>query len=153
MKQEIFKTGWATLLNAFPNNNNTPETQKIYWQMLVTLYDEAFEDAIRICLNECKFFPTIAELREAGSRRSFDTGALDQMRLDPPMPKGQAQKTLRDMIARLPDPVFRNDKPFQQKNLGAARVRCIRCGTLCLLPYSDGIDRLVICEPCNEREK
>ena len=167
MTERAFKIGWATLINAFAVSSQTvtPETQDIYWKLLSKLPESAFMNAVTTCLEECKFFPAIAELREAAYRKAFRTDALKQMQLDPPMPKEQAKDVLKNLIASLPDkaiPKVCEYFPWQhsevQKETNFAQFNrdyivrdlpCIGCGQIFRLPFANGNEEHVLCEACN----
>jgi hypothetical protein len=67
MTEKLFKLGWATLFNAFPNSSQTvtKQTQEIYWKILREIPDDLWEKGFQRCLRTCKFFPTIVEIGEA----------------------------------------------------------------------------------------
>ncbi len=87
MRRELFNQMWAALISSFPNDRVTPETQKVYFEMLKGVPDEAFESGVRKCLATCKFFPAIAELGEASlpaktvlsERRVMTRNGLDRV--------------------------------------------------------------------------
>ena len=63
-RQDIDKA-WKALLAAFPNNKAEAGTAAIYAATLQDLDSEALHAAVLECITKCKFFPTVAELREA----------------------------------------------------------------------------------------
>lgn len=67
MDRRTFNIGFTTLVNAFTYaaERVTLESQDIYWEMLHGIPDAAFNQGVRKCLADCKFFPSIAELGEA----------------------------------------------------------------------------------------
>jgi len=67
VKRETFNVGFTAMVKtyAYVGERADVETMDVYWEMLQGLPDEAFNSAVRACLSECKFFPTIAELGEA----------------------------------------------------------------------------------------
>ncbi len=52
------------LSSAFPNFKLRPETAEIYTAALSDLSRDVLMRAVGRCLHECKFFPSIAEIRE-----------------------------------------------------------------------------------------
>ena len=66
MKRDVFNTGFAALVSAYSVAAKLPDaTQDIYWEMLHGLTDSQFDQAVRDCLSDCSFFPTIAEIGNA----------------------------------------------------------------------------------------
>jgi hypothetical protein len=67
MTEDLFKLGWATLLQAFPNSSMaiTSESQMIYWEQLKAVPDDLWKKGVQRCLRTCRFFPVILELGEA----------------------------------------------------------------------------------------
>ena len=57
----------AVLSAAYPNFIVRPETVQVYTRLLNDLDEKVLERAAWICMSQCRFFPTIAELREAAS--------------------------------------------------------------------------------------
>lgn len=60
----------------FPDRKLAIEGIDIYCEMLSDLPDEAIIEAIHSCLCECRFFPTIAEIREKS------TPYMDKLRME-----------------------------------------------------------------------
>lgn len=56
---------WRELVAAFPNNKIGEDTAIVYAATLKDIDDDALQAGALDCLARCKFFPTIAELREA----------------------------------------------------------------------------------------
>jgi len=66
MTKEFFNKQFAALWAAFlPAQKIINESQDVYWQQLRDIPTEKFAIAVRQCLDQCKYFPTIAELGEA----------------------------------------------------------------------------------------
>lgn len=66
MKREFFNKQFSALLAAYTMSQKLPdEAQDVYWEMLRDIPDEKFGIAVKACLAQCKFFPTISELGEA----------------------------------------------------------------------------------------
>lgn len=66
MTRDFFNKQFLALWGAFLQSQKTvQETQDIYWEMLKDLPEHAFAAAVKKCLAESKFFPTIAELGDA----------------------------------------------------------------------------------------
>jgi hypothetical protein len=141
-----------------------PETQEIYWRSLENLPAQAFLNAVTICLEECEFFPAIAKLREVANRKSFSTGALKQIQIDPPMSKEEGVQVLRDLMAKIPDVAARpkvhegveikKDGNFAQfnRNYIVKVLPCIRCGEMFRLPFANGNEAGVLCKDCNRAD-
>lgn len=67
MNREFFNEHFAALIAAYVYAQKAPEEgQDVYWEMLRDMPEANFSHAVRSCLAGCKFFPTIAELIEAG---------------------------------------------------------------------------------------
>lgn len=65
MTERFFRERWLGLLAAYPNAGNvTNETQRMFWEMLKDLSEDKFDHAVRQCINQCKYFPTVAEIRQ-----------------------------------------------------------------------------------------
>ena len=62
MTEENFKNQFAVLLNSFPSDRVTPETQSIYWSMLKEIPDGYWIEGIKKCLASCTFFPTVHDI-------------------------------------------------------------------------------------------
>jgi len=54
----------ALLTSAYPNFEPRPETVEVYVQMLQDLPANVLFAAVHQCIAECRFFPTVAEIRE-----------------------------------------------------------------------------------------
>lgn len=67
MTDESFTLGFAALVNAFvlTGHKVEPESRDIYFKLLSRIPDALWERAIKRCLVDCKFFPTIKEIGEA----------------------------------------------------------------------------------------
>jgi hypothetical protein len=67
MNDSAFKSGWAALLNGFPNSSQsyTKESMKVYWSSLRNIPDDLWQRGVQKCLTENQFFPTIHELGAA----------------------------------------------------------------------------------------
>ena len=63
MTEEVFRTGFAALLNSLPNSERvTPETQAVYYSILREIPDDLWQEGVKSCLSDCTFFPTIHDL-------------------------------------------------------------------------------------------
>ena len=66
MKREFFNQQFAALVSAYTISAKlSDESQDVYWSMLCEIPEDRFAEAVRKCLGNSKFFPTIAELGEA----------------------------------------------------------------------------------------
>lgn len=66
MTREFFNKQFTAMVVSYPNAQKlADEAQDVYWEMLQHMPQDAFHKAVKKCLGECKFFPTIAELGEA----------------------------------------------------------------------------------------
>lgn len=63
-RQELEKS-WKALLSAFPNNKVDAGTAAIYAATLQDIDGEILNAGVLDCITRCKFFPTVAEIREA----------------------------------------------------------------------------------------
>lgn len=63
-KQTSIRKNLLKLSFVFPDRKLAIEGIDIYCEMLEDLPDEAIIEAIRACLCECRFFPSIADIRE-----------------------------------------------------------------------------------------
>lgn len=121
-----------TLVAAYPNANIGKETMHLYATSLADVPAEVLDLAVTQCISTSKWFPTIAELREAAAR--IQTGA-DQL-----PPAGEAWGECLRVIARLgyyEQPTFDNPitakvaaamgwkKIAEQENPAADRARFI----------------------------
>lgn len=76
MKRAFFNKQFAGLVAAYSMAQKLPEeTQDVYWEMLKDMDEEDFAEAVKECLGDCKFFPTIAELGEAAFPAKQELGA------------------------------------------------------------------------------
>lgn len=73
MTPETFKAGINLLTQQWPNHQVNPD---VYWHVLRGMDDEAFQRAIVACLETCKFFPVIAEIREKAMQFLNVVGAV-----------------------------------------------------------------------------
>lgn len=64
-RRSAFFAGWMNKLAAAYGVEATEERQAVYLDALADLAIGELERAFRQCLNECKFFPAIAEIRAA----------------------------------------------------------------------------------------
>ena len=104
MTREEFNTGFATLLNCFPSDRITPETQEIYWRTLNSIPADRWNEGIEECLAIRKFFPLVSELASAcyGSehgwleyRRKVKARELKQIEYRPDL--NEQRKRLREL--------------------------------------------------------
>lgn len=58
----------AVLASAYPNFKLTDQTIAIYRRLLADLPVDLLQAATLTCATECKFFPTIAEIRQAAAQ-------------------------------------------------------------------------------------
>ncbi|MEX0805225.1 MAG: hypothetical protein WD688_18170 [Candidatus Binatia bacterium] len=72
MNQKFFKERFMALVAGFPNSSArvTAKTEQVYFEALKTLPEEEFNHAVRHCLLDCNFFPTIHELYNRRDDRS-----------------------------------------------------------------------------------
>lgn len=68
MDAHKFAELWTVLTAAYPNMKTPAATIEVYHRALADLDAELCEAAILDCVSKCKFFPTVAELREAAAR-------------------------------------------------------------------------------------
>lgn len=78
------KKAIAEMLMAFgenwPTRVVTAETAQIYEQALSDVPDWALERATLVCLRECRFWPSAAEVREMAARHAPAWDTLEQAR-------------------------------------------------------------------------
>ena len=66
MTRETFNLGYAALLAAYSISSKLgDQSQDVYWDILHAIPDDTFTAAVRKCLADCKYFPTIAEIGKA----------------------------------------------------------------------------------------
>ena len=66
MKRETFNRNFAAMVSAYTIASKlSDESQDVYWDMLKEIPDDSFNQGVRVCLAECKFFPTISEIGDA----------------------------------------------------------------------------------------
>lgn len=73
MTRETFDAGMDLLIKQWPNYPVNPD---VYWMVLHDLDDSVFRVAVLGCLETCKFFPAIAELREKAIAALSAAGAV-----------------------------------------------------------------------------
>jgi hypothetical protein len=77
------------LFVAFPNGKATEETLNLYKMMLRDIEPDALVHAVLEAIRVCKFFPTIAEIREHVAVASLPgpKSQVSQAQLDKPIPE------------------------------------------------------------------
>src|ERR1041385_6670043 len=65
MNREVFNKWFAILVNSFPSERVTPDTQDIYFEMLGPIPEKFFIEGIKRILSEKTFFPSISEIGDA----------------------------------------------------------------------------------------
>lgn len=98
MTREEFNAGFATLLNCFPSDRVTPETQEVYWRTLNMISSERWNQGVEDCLAVKRFFPLMSEIASAcyGSehawleyRRKIKARKLKQIEARPDVNEGK----------------------------------------------------------------
>ena len=74
MKKKIFQGGMKQLALSFNTEVNETRTQ-LYWENLKDLKNEDFEKAVKFIIQNNKFFPAIAEIRQV--TRNSDQDVLE----------------------------------------------------------------------------
>jgi hypothetical protein len=102
MTRDVFNKGFFMLLNGFSYAQKMPPTgQDVYWERLCYLSEGAFKYAVVKCLDNSKYFPTIAELKEIALTAPAPRPKL----LDEPRPSPEQvernHEALRSMISKL----------------------------------------------------
>lgn len=64
MDKKQFSKGFSLLTAAFPGHSVPNATADIYYSQLADMDGTLFEFSIVRCIRECKFFPTISEIRD-----------------------------------------------------------------------------------------
>lgn len=59
-----FSMAWSKLCASYPKNEATALTVEVYFERLSAYEKSAVFEAIGVCMDECKWFPTIAEIVE-----------------------------------------------------------------------------------------
>jgi len=91
---------------AYPRKPLPAETRRLYIARLKPLQYESAHDALVQCIDQCKFFPTIAELRDAYNQRAeviASRQAAHRAEELPPLTPEQRQeglRLLRELTAR-----------------------------------------------------
>ena len=62
--KEVISKSLGTLAILFQDKKTSEEFYEIYQEYLSDLPDEVVVSAIKNCICECRFFPTIAEIRQ-----------------------------------------------------------------------------------------
>lgn len=57
----------ATAAMVYPHANITPGLIRVYIEYLKDIEPQTLDQAVKTCVSTCKFFPTIAEIREAAA--------------------------------------------------------------------------------------
>ena len=102
MTRDTFNKGFFMLINGFQYAQKMPLTgQDVYWERLCTLPEHAFKYAVIKALDNSKYFPTIAELKEVAL-----TAPKPRMKmLDEPRPNAEQiarnREELSSMIRQL----------------------------------------------------
>jgi hypothetical protein len=65
-KTEFFKM-FAVLTAAYPSVSVQPPTIEVYFKLLGDVDPSLLERAVLRCIRECKFFPNVAEIRNAAT--------------------------------------------------------------------------------------
>lgn len=153
MKRETFNLNFTALVKAFFHSGQKidPETQDVYWEMLKDIRDEYFTAAVRFCLVECKFFPTIFELTEASQRRSFSTGVVERLKLDEPSADPEVIRNFIEDLVKNCEPKAPQEA-FAQRDYTNIDIRCMGCGQIFRLGWANGNEKYVLCEDCNRKE-
>jgi hypothetical protein len=79
---------------AFPNSKATEETLNLYKMMLRDIEPTALVHAVLECIKVCKFFPTIAEIREHVAPGTLPGPSV-------PTPQAQMEKPIPQKFHRL----------------------------------------------------
>ncbi len=116
MNHETFKAGMAYMAAAYSKELNT-QISAVYWDQLGELHGDEFMIAVRQAVGCCKWFPTVAEIRqmygEAMYRKRLDQGRVIDCK---PMNRKAARAAITDLRRRL------KEKAADQKKSRASRA-------------------------------
>lgn len=82
MTGEAFEAGMARLAAMWPGRSPSGDTAAVYAEILMPLDDGVWQRAVALCLRECTFFPTPAEILARAEDLLTEAGVLPDTATD-----------------------------------------------------------------------